>query len=154
MIADSGSDDSMMEPRAERRGRRERPSRGQESASLPELGSDDIYTELTIDSRSIRFPLAGEREYDCDDSADHKDWKASFGPTNLTFVSHAAMKVIEEDDSSPNDPSRSNDFPDLPAGVPTLDGVTNPLIWRFEGGRYRLNYELRLRKNEPVKAAP
>jgi hypothetical protein len=28
------------------------------------------------------------------------------------------------------------------------------LIWRFEGGKYRLNYELRLRKNEPVKASP
>ncbi|PBC01108.1 hypothetical protein [Mesorhizobium sp. WSM3860] len=41
---------------------------------------------------------------------------------------------------------------DLAAGVSS--GVRSPLIWKFEGGRYRLNYELRLRGNEPVKAAP
>ncbi|TJW07284.1 MAG: hypothetical protein E5W82_24035 [Mesorhizobium sp.] len=125
-----------------------------EDETNPELGSDDIYTELTIDTQTTRFPAGGELEYDCDDSADHKDWPNHFGTANLTFVNHAGLKVIEEDDSSPNDPSRFNDFPDLPSGVTVIDGVKAPLIWRFEGGRYRLNYELRLRRNQPVKAAP
>lgn len=125
-----------------------------EDETNPELGSDDIYTVLSIDSRSLRFPASGEREFDCDDSADHKDWMAFFGPRNLTFVSLAGMKVIEEDDSSPDDPSRLRDFPDLPMGVSSIDGVRTPLIWNFEGGRYRLNYELRMRQNKSVKPAP
>lgn len=64
------------------------------------------------------------------------------------------MKLVEDDDSSPDDPSRFNNFPDLTPGVTVIDGMMTPLIWRFEGGKYRLNYELRLRKNEPVKASP
>lgn len=125
-----------------------------EDETDPEFGSDDIFTLLSIDSRTLRFPPSGEREFDCDDSADQKDWSSFGGPPNLTFVDSAGMKVIEQDDSSPNDPSRLIAFPDLPAGVSSVDGVRNPLIWKFDGGRYRLNYELRMRRNEPVRTAP
>jgi hypothetical protein len=126
-----------------------------EDETNPELGSDDIYTELTIDSMNKRYPLGGTLEYDCDDSAAQKTWPGDFGfPARLTFVEHAGMKLVEDDDSSPDDPSRFNNFPDLTPGVTVIDGMMTPLIWRFEGGKYRLNYELRLRKNEPVKASP
>jgi hypothetical protein len=126
-----------------------------EDETNPELGSDDIYTELTIDSMNKRYPLGGTLEYDCDDSAAQKNWPGDFGfPARLTFVEHAGMKLVEDDDSSPDDPSRFNNFPDLTPGVTVIDGMMTPLIWRFEGGKYRLNYELRLRKNEPVKASP
>ena len=126
-----------------------------EDETNPELGSDDIYTELTIDSMNKRYPLGGTLEYDCDNSAAQKNWPGDFGfPARLTFVEHAGMKLVEDDDSSPDDPSRFNNFPDLTPGVTVIDGMMTPLIWRFEGGKYRLNYELRLRKNEPVKASP
>lgn len=125
-----------------------------EDETNPEFGSDDIFTQLSIDSRTIRFPASGEVEFDCDDSADQKDWATRFGSPNLTFVDHAGLKVFEQDDTSPDDPSHVRDFPDLPAGASSIDGVRTPLIWNFEGGRYRLNYELTMRKNEPVAAAP
>jgi len=126
-----------------------------EDETNPELGSDDIHAELTIDSTTKRYPLGGSLEYDCDDSASQKNWPGDFGyPASLTFVAHAGMRVVEDDDSSPNDPSRFADFPELTPGVTVIDGMMAPLIWRFDGGKYRLNYELRLRKNEPVKASP
>jgi hypothetical protein len=126
-----------------------------EDETNPELGSDDIFTLLTIDNQTRRFPPTGEREYDCDDSADHKDWGAFFGPPSLlTFVDHAEMKVIEDDGALPNDPSHLRKFPDLPAGASAIDGVRTPLSWSFDGGRYRLNYELSMRLNQPVRAAP
>ena len=37
-----------------------------EDETNPELGSDDIYTELTIDSMTKRYPLGGAFEYDCE----------------------------------------------------------------------------------------
>jgi hypothetical protein len=126
-----------------------------EDETNPELGSDDIFTLLTLDNQTRRFPPAGEREYDCDDSADHKDWGAFFGPPSvLTFVNDAEMKVIEDDGPLPNDPSHLQKFPDLPAGASAIDGVRTPLIWNFDGGRYRLNYELSMRLNQTVRAAP
>ena len=64
------------------------------------------------------------------------------------------MRVVEDDDLSASDPSRFANFPDLTTGVTVIDGMMTPLIWCFDGGEYRLNYELRLRKNEPVKALP
>lgn len=64
------------------------------------------------------------------------------------------MRVVEDDDSSPSDPSRFASFPDLTSGVTVIDGMITPLTWRFDGGKFRLNHELRLRKNEPVKASP
>jgi len=126
-----------------------------EDETNPELGSDEIHTELTIDSTTKRYPLGGAFEYDCDDSASQKNWPGDFGyPASLTFVEKAGMRVVEDDDSSPSDPSRFADFPNLTPGVTVIDGMMTPLIWRFDGGKYRLNYELRLRKNEPVKASP
>ena len=126
-----------------------------EDETNPELGSDEIHAELTIDSTTKRYPLGGALEYDCDDSASQKNWPGDFGyPASLTFVEKAGMRVVEDDDSSASDPSRFANFPDLTPGVTVIDGMMTPLIWRFDGGKYRLNYELRLRKNEPVKASP
>jgi len=117
----------------------------------PEFGSDDIFTQVTIDGVTKRFPAGGEVEFDCDNSQDAKSWQASFGPPVVTFVNQVGMRVIEEDDSNPNDPSRFNLVPALPAGQTVLDGKKQPLKWHFEDGSYFLNYVLRMRKNEPVK---
>jgi hypothetical protein len=125
-----------------------------EDETNPEFGSDDIYTQLTLDGVTTRYPLGGELEYDCDDSAAQKNWPGDFGyPSSVTFAGQARMKVVEAD-SSKDDPSLVGTFPDLAPGVAVIDGFTRPLLWRFDGGRYRLNYELRLRRNEPVKAGP
>ena len=74
----------------------------------------------------------------------------------MVQLMRTSMRVVEDDDSNPDDPSRVNDFPDLTSGVTVINGMITPgaLIWGFEGGKYQLNYELRLRKNEPVKASP
>ena len=80
-----------------------------------------------------------------------RGWQAHFGPPNLAFVSLAGVRVVEADDSSPNDPSRFRDVPLLGPGVTVFDGLKSPLRWNFEGGKYLLPYTLRMRLNEPVK---
>ena len=122
-----------------------------EDETNPEAGSDDIFTQVTIDGVSKRFPAAGEIEFDCDNSNDTKDWQAHFGPSTVTFVNGVGVRVMEEDDGNPNDPSRFNVVPPLPLGATFFNGTATPLKWSFEDGEYRLNYTLRMRRNEPVK---
>ena len=125
-----------------------------EDETNPEFGSDEIFTQVTIDATVTRFPAAGEVEFDCDNSREHRDWQAHFGYSPIVFEEGIGVRVIEEDDGNPNDPSRFRAVPDLAPGRTEFDGVLQPLQWAFEDGRYRLNYMLRMRQNAPVKAAP
>lgn len=117
----------------------------------PELGSDDIFTEVTMDGITTRAPAAGEIEFDCDDSADEKAWAGWVGKPTLTFVDQVGIKVLEEDDSSGDDPSRFQLVPSLAAAETVLDGRDKPLEWQFEDGEYRFTFTLRKRPNAPVK---
>ena len=58
---------------------------------------------------------------------------------------------MEEDDTSPNDPSRFQLVPSLAANEMMWDGRENPLWWKFEDGEYRFSFVLRKRPNAPVK---
>jgi hypothetical protein len=122
-----------------------------EDETNPELGSDDIYTSFTVDGVTTRAPSSGEVEFDCDEPRDEKSWAGAVGKPTVTFVEDVGIRVIEEDDSSANDPSRFKLVPHLAASDMMLDGIKNPLIWNFEGGQYRFTFMLRKRPNAPVK---
>ncbi len=117
----------------------------------PEFGSDDIFTEFTVDVLTTRAPSSGEVEFDCDDSSDEKGWAGAVGKPTITFVDKVGVKVLEEDDTSPNDPSRFQLVPSLAANEMMWDGRENPLWWKFEDGEYRFSFVLRKRPNAPVK---
>jgi hypothetical protein len=117
----------------------------------PEFGSDDIFTEFTVDGITTRAPSSGEVEFDCDDSRDEKNWVGAVGKPIITFVDKVGVKVLEEDDSSPNDPSRFQLLPTLGPNDTMWDGRKNPLWWKFEDGEYRFTFVLRKRANAPVK---
>ena len=59
--------------------------------------------------------------------------------------------MVEEDDTSANDPSRFNLVPALGVNDMVLDGLKSPLVWKFEDGEYRFTFQLRKRLNTPVK---
>jgi hypothetical protein len=117
----------------------------------PEFGSDDIFTEFNVDGLVTRAPSSGEVEFDCDDSSDEKSWSGAVGKQTITFVDKVGVKILEEDDSSPDDPSRFQLLPTLGADEMMVDGRSRPLWWKFEGGEYRFTYTLRKRPNAPVK---
>jgi hypothetical protein len=117
----------------------------------PEFGSDDIFTELTIDGIVARAPASGEIEFDCDDSSDEKAWAPQVGKPTLAFVDQLGIKVLEEDDSSPDDPSRFVVVPPLGPDETQRNGRDDPLWWKFEDGEYRFTFVLRKRPNAPIK---
>ena len=117
----------------------------------PEFGSDDMFTEFTVDGLTTRAPSSGEVEFDCDDSSDEKGWAGAVGKPTITFVDKVGVKVMEEDDTSPNDPSRFQLVPSLAANDMMRDGRENPLWWKFEDGEYRFTFVLRKRPNAPLK---
>ncbi len=122
-----------------------------EDETNPELGSDDIFTTFTVDGIDTRAPNSGEIEFDCDEPRDEKSWAPVVGKPTITFVEGVGIRVIEEDDSSANDPSRFNEVPALGVNDMMLDGLKNPLVWKFEDGEYRFTFMLRKRPNAPVK---
>ncbi len=117
----------------------------------PEFGSDDIYTVFTVDGISTRAPSGGEVEFDCDEPRDEKNWVGAVGKPTINFVDKVGVKVLEEDDSSPNDPSRFQLVPSLGVNDMVWDGRKSPLWWKFEDGEYRFSFVLRKRPNAPVK---
>jgi hypothetical protein len=117
----------------------------------PEFGSDDIFTTFDVDGVVRRAPSSGDVEFDCDEPRDEKNWVGALGTPTLTFVDKVGVRVIEDDDSSPNDPSRFNLVPALGVNQTKLDGRDEPLDWRFEDGHYRMTFMLRKRPNAPVK---
>ena len=122
-----------------------------EDETNPEFGSDDIYTTITVDGVTTRAPSSGEIEFDCDEPRDEKSWAPYVGKPTITFVESVGIRVIEEDDTSANDPSRFNLVPALGVNDMMLDGLKNPLVWKFEDGEYRFTFKLRKRPNTPVK---
>ena len=117
----------------------------------PEFGSDDIYTEFMVDGITTRAPASGEVEFDCDEPRDEKNWVGAVGKPTITFVDKVGVKVLEDDDTSPNDPSRLQLLPTLGANEMAWDGRQQPLWWKFEDGEYRFTFVLRKRANAPVK---
>lgn len=122
-----------------------------EDETNPEFGSDDIFTEFTVDGITTRYPGSGEVEFDCDEPRDEKQWAPVVGKQTITFINQMGMRVLEEDDVSPNDLSRFKVIPSLGPVNMFIDARTDPLIWNFEAGEYRFTFTLRKRKNEPVK---
>jgi hypothetical protein len=117
----------------------------------PEFGSDDIFTEFTVDGILRRAPAAGEVEFDCDEPSDEKPWALAAGGPLVTFVDKVGVTIQEADDISEDDPSRFELVPALGADEMVRDGRDHPLEWRFEDGTYRFSYILRKRENGPVK---
>jgi len=114
----------------------------------PELGSDDIYTRVTIDDVRKRAPASGYVEYDCDNNRDSKPWGPRIGGNRTkAFFGYFAMQVFEEDDISDDDEARRVEVQPLAAGQNATNGQ---LKWFFEDGEYRFDYELRRRPNAPV----
>ncbi len=117
----------------------------------PEFGSDDIFTEFTVDGLASRAPPSGDVEFDCDDSSDEQGWAGAVGKPTITFVDKTAVKVFEADDVSADDPSHLQLVPALGPDETQFDGREHPLAWSFEGGRYEFSFVLRKRPNAPVK---
>ena len=89
----------------------------------PEFGSDDIFTEFTVDGIDSPRPAAGEIEFDCDNSRRREVLGAVGRQADARLRRELGVRVIEEDDASPNDPSR------LPAGAaarPRRDATRRP----------------------------
>ncbi len=124
-----------------------------EDETNPEFGSDEIFTDVTIDGAISRFPAAGEIEYDCDDNIDSENWSGVFGLAAISFVDSVGVRLIEGDDATPNDSSRFQPLPPLGPNETVREALTKEkaMRWQFEGGKYYLTYVLRMRRNEPVK---
>lgn len=117
----------------------------------PEFGSDDIFTEFTVDGLVTRAPPAGEVEFDCDEPSDDKGWAGAVGMPTITFVEKVGVRILEDDDVTSNDPSQFQLVPSLGGDDMVRDGRANPLEWTFEDGKYQFTYLLRKRPNAPVK---
>lgn len=113
----------------------------------PELGSDDIFSVFKIDGDTLRAPHTGSIEFDCDNTADTKAWATWVGTKTLKFVDKVSVKLLEDDDLSPNDKAHVHEVPDLRKGETYVEN--RHLAWHFEGGEYRFFYDLRMRPNEP-----
>jgi hypothetical protein len=100
---------------------------------------------------TTRAPSSGEVEFDCDEPCDEKPWASFVGKPTITFVEGVGIRVIEEDDTSADDPSRFNLVPALGVNDMVLNGLKNPLVWKFEDGEYRFTFRLRKRPNTRVK---
>jgi len=100
---------------------------------------------------TTRAPSSGEVEFDCDEPRDEKPWAPLVGKPTITFFESVGIRVVEEDDTSANDPSRFNLVPALGVNDMVLNGLKNPLVWKFEDGEYRFTFRLRKRPNTPVK---
>ena len=124
-----------------------------EDETNPEFGSDEIFTDVTIDGTISRAPTAGEIEYDCDDNIDPENWAGTFGTESISFADSVGVTIIEEDDPGANDPSRFQPLPPLGPNETMREALTKEkaMRWQFEGGKYYLTYILRMRRNEPVK---
>lgn len=115
----------------------------------PELGSDDIFTRVDIDGDVRRAPNSGYVEFDCDDNQDAKNWATRIGGSaTKAFLGKFAMRVIEEDDVSPNDNASLRTVSALADGEIERKGAI--LEWSFEDGEYQFDYDLMRRLNAPV----
>ena len=106
---------------------------------------------FTADGIDTRAPAAGEVEFDCDEPADDKAWAPWLGKPTIAFVGTAGLRVIEDDDTSPNDAARFQEVPALGLDEMVRNGREKPLEWSFEDGEYQFTYMLRKRANAPVK---
>ena len=113
----------------------------------PEIGSDDIYTLFFIDGSSFRYPAAGYREFDCDNTRHSRDWSQVVGRKTIVFVDSVKIRVLEEDDTSADDDGRDRAIPTL---SPLESKQEGKLRWLFSDGDYEFFYIVRKRPNGPV----
>jgi hypothetical protein len=114
----------------------------------PETGSDDIFTRFRIDGANRRAPTSGYVEFDCNESRHSRAWGPVLGMSQVRYLDEVSIRLIEEDDASANDQSNRFAIPDLAPGV--VASGDRYLEWKFDGGHYRFNYRLALRRNAPV----
>jgi endonuclease/exonuclease/phosphatase family metal-dependent hydrolase len=114
----------------------------------PEVGSDDIYTRINVDGTWFRAPASGSVEFDCDNSRHPRDWRIYTGRNRIVYVDALKIRVLELDDTSPDDPSRERALPTLSPLETKREGV---LKWGFSDGKYEFPYIVRKRRNQPVK---
>ncbi len=113
----------------------------------PELGSDDIYTRFTVDGTTNRYPASGDVSFDCDEPQHSRKWANVVGKDTITYANDVSIRVLELDDTSPNDPSREKAIPQLATNETKRSGK---LVWNFEDGTYWFEYLVRKRPNQPV----
>jgi hypothetical protein len=117
-----------------------------EDETNPEFGSDEIFTTLTLDGVANRLPPSGYVEFDCDSPRDPKNWGWNGNPRY--YVGPATIRLVEDDDLSPSDPSSLRT---LPVPVPGPHGTREWFNWHFDGGFYRLEFEVLWQENKPVE---
>lgn len=106
----------------------------------PETGSDDIFTRVNVDGTKWRAPATDFIEFDCDSHADTEAWANRVGYARIAFLDEFAMQIFEDDDVSANDSSNKKVAPALTSSE--LQRMDDKLIWNFDGGKYRFNYNL------------
>lgn len=65
----------------------------------------------------------------------------------LAHLDDVSVRLIEDDDTSANDDSNRFSIPKLGKGK--MERTNDKLVWVFDEGKYRLEYDLRRRPNEP-----
>jgi hypothetical protein len=117
-----------------------------EDETNPEAGSDDIYTQFVVDGQSRRGPGSGYVEFDCNDNEDPEDWRKILGLDHFAYTKSLIIRIREEDDSSGDDASKRFDLSPLGQDQSERKGIVE---WTFDDGKYRLDYRLVRRRNEP-----
>ena len=72
----------------------------------------------------------------------------ALGTNQVRNLDEVSVRLIEDDDVSANDEPNRFAIPDLAPGVVASDD--RYLEWKFDGGHYRFNHRLALRRNAPV----
>jgi hypothetical protein len=114
-----------------------------------EMGSDEIHLLINVDHTGWREVFYAD--YDCNNVAMAKSVESALGV--IRFLQQVEVKLVEEDGSiNPDDPGPVavitpldvQTFPPSERLDPTQDirVQTNHLQWDFEGGSYRLDYNL------------
>lgn len=119
-----------------------------EDETNPELGSDDIYSILTIDGVQRWAPAVGQREFDCDEPRDQHDWGAEVGLGTIAFADKVQIRLYEQDSPTSDDLLVTREL--LAPAAGQMVRANGPAEWKFHGGHYRLHYETRRRENVPV----
>lgn len=114
-----------------------------------EAGEDEIHLLINVDGMGFNEVFAAD--YDCNNTPMPKILDSAVGV--IRFLDNVQIKIVEEDDGSPNDSGPTstitvlpiNAFPPsdtLAPGVADVRVANNHFIWNFEGGEYRFEFNL------------
>ena len=114
-----------------------------EDETNPEFGSDDIFTEVDGRRHHVALSrLAARSNSTATSRATRRPGRRLSESRRSPSSTTSAFAVLEEDDVSPNDPSRLQMIPALGPQDMFVDGRANPLQWNFEDGEYRFSFML------------